>query len=162
MAEFLTKMASALDAVDLVRQEANRQLDPKRKSALGQFMTPSVVAKYMASLFTANSEGTVRLLDPGAGVGSLTAAFLERFLTLRNVKRIEVTAYEIDEVMQSHLKATLKKFCTTARSSGLEMCGTVIVDDFIDAMCRPLLRGTQPPETCSRSTGGGPTPPWRF
>jgi hypothetical protein len=71
-----TPMASALQTVDLVRQNANRQLDPKRKSALGQFMTPSVVARYMASLFEATPKETIRVLDPSAGVGSLTAAFL--------------------------------------------------------------------------------------
>ncbi len=98
-----TSMASALQTIDLVRQKANRQLDPKRKSALGQFMTPSIVAKYMASLFAVAPKDTIRLLDPGAGVGSLTAAFLQRFMTLDGVKKIHATAYEIDEVMQPFL-----------------------------------------------------------
>ena len=144
MAEHSTNMASALDTVDLVRKKANRQLDPERKSALGQFMTPSTVAKYMASLFTTKSSGTIRVLDPCAGIGSLTAAFLERFLTLENVRRIEVAAYEIDEVMQSHLKTTLKGYRAAARASGVEIQGTVIADDFVDAMCKPLLRGAHP------------------
>ena len=95
----MASMASALQAVDLARQEANLKLDPKRKWALGQFMTPSIVAQYMASLFRPNPKGLIRLLDPGAGVGSLTAAFLQRFITAGGVRKIGVTAYEIDDVM---------------------------------------------------------------
>ena len=116
-----TSMASTLQTIDLVRQEANRLLDPKRKSALGQFMTPSIVAQYMASLFTANSAGTIRLLDPGAGVGSLTAAFLQRFTTAGGAKHIGVTAYEIDEVMQSYLTNVLNQYRIAAEASGLEL-----------------------------------------
>jgi adenine-specific DNA-methyltransferase len=139
-----TSMASALQTIDLVRQEANRLLDPKRKSALGQFMTPSIVAQYMASLFRANPTGTIRLLDPGAGVGSLTAAFLERFTTASGVKQIGVTAYEVDEVMQPYLTSVLNDYRIAAEASGVELHSTVMADDFIDAVCRPLLRSEQP------------------
>jgi adenine-specific DNA-methyltransferase len=144
MAELREEMASALNTTDLIRKEANGHLDPKRKSALGQFMTPSTVAKYMASLFRARPVSTVRLLDPGAGIGSLSAAFLERFLALEGVERIDVAAYEIDEVMQTYLTAIMKKYHAPARASGVELRSDVIADDFIDAMCRPLLRGAQP------------------
>jgi adenine-specific DNA-methyltransferase len=54
-------------AIDQVRLEANSLLNPARKIELGQFMTPSRVARFMASLFSAR-HGTVRLLDAGAGV----------------------------------------------------------------------------------------------
>lgn len=144
MAELTAQMASALNTTDLIRKEANGQLDPKRKSVLGQFMTPSTVAKYMASLFRARPVSTIRLLDPGAGVGSLTAAFLDRFLVVEGVERIEVAAYEIDEVMQTYLTGTLKEYRAPARASGVEIRSNVIADDFIGAMCRPLLRGAQP------------------
>ena len=136
-------MASALQTIDLVRQRANLQLDPKRKSALGQFMTPSVVAKYMASLFAAAPRDTIRLLDPGAGVGSLTAAFLQRFSALEGVTRIHTTAYEIDEVMRPFLSKVLDEYRIAARVSGVELNSVVMENDFIEAACRPLLRGKQ-------------------
>jgi adenine-specific DNA-methyltransferase len=144
MAGLTAQMVSALDATDLIRKEANGQLDPKRKSALGQFMTPSTVAKYMASLFRARPASIIRLLDPGAGVGSLTAAFLDRFLAGEGVEQIEIAAYEVDEVLQKYLTGTLKEYRAPARASGVEIHSNVIADDFIDAMCRPLLRGVQP------------------
>jgi len=140
-----TSMPSALQTIDLVRKEANRHLDPKRKAALGQYMTPSAVARYMASLFEAAPKGAIRLLDPGAGVGSLTAAFLERFMTgQQHAQQIGVTAYEIDEVMQPYLSGVLNEYRRAAKSSGVGFDSIVISDDFIDAACKPLLRGKQP------------------
>ena len=50
--------------MDEVRLKANLALNPKNKVTLGQFMTPSVIADYMASLFIpVNKE--VRLIDCG-------------------------------------------------------------------------------------------------
>jgi adenine-specific DNA-methyltransferase len=143
MAALPTSMASALQAIDLVRQEANRSLDPKRKSALGQFMTPSVVARFMASLFAFTPKETIRLLDPGAGVGSLTAAFLQRFLTLPGVKMIQATAYEIDQVMEPFLRGVLNEYRIAAEAAGVDLDNSLVADDFIDTACRPLLRGKQ-------------------
>ena len=77
-------------ALDRLRLEANRQMDPQRKAALGQFMTPESVAKFMAGLFSRRT-GAIRLLDAGAGVGALTAAFLDRGADV-----VCATAYEID------------------------------------------------------------------
>jgi hypothetical protein len=39
------------------RLEANGKLDPQKKSAQGQYMTPYVVAQFMASLFRAQEGG---------------------------------------------------------------------------------------------------------
>jgi len=43
------------------RLEASRKLDPQRRSALGQFMTPEPVARFMASLFGDWSGNGIRL-----------------------------------------------------------------------------------------------------
>jgi adenine-specific DNA-methyltransferase len=86
--------------VDLLRREANKKLDPKTKGALGQFMTPSAIAKFMASLFFVKDK--VVLLDAGAGIGSLTLAASDA-LTLDRVE-----AWEVDGVMQSYLAANLR------------------------------------------------------
>ena len=51
--------------VDSLRHEANAKLDPQRKSALGQFMTPYKVAEFMANLFTQRSDAV--LLDGPRG-----------------------------------------------------------------------------------------------
>ena len=52
--------------------------DPRsRQDELGQFLTAAPVADFMASMFGLLPR-TVRLLDAGAGAGSLTSAFVSR------------------------------------------------------------------------------------
>ncbi|HFR4131377.1 BsuBI/PstI family type II restriction endonuclease [Raoultella ornithinolytica] len=95
-----------LELAEQNRKEANKLLNPKTKSALGQFMTPAPICLFMASLFD-NIESDVKLLDPGCGVGSLSAAFVDRALSL-GVERLEIEAYDIEEVMLPFLDNTLK------------------------------------------------------
>src|SRR5262245_21741931 len=99
------KVAATLQAVDQARLEANTRLNPQRKIELGQFMTPASVAQFMASLFSPGT-GTVRLLDAGAGVGSLIDAFLNQW----GSDAVSVSAYEIDPTMTSYLQETLRRY----------------------------------------------------
>ena len=62
--------------LDDIRITATRELDQSKRGALGQFMTPSQIAGFMAGLFTYGKSAC--LLDAGAGIGSLTSAFLDR------------------------------------------------------------------------------------
>lgn len=87
--------------VDRIRHEANAKLDLKRKSDLGQFMTPYGIAEFMASLFSTGGQPVV-LLDAGAGVGSLTIAASRKLLPER------VEAWEIDPVMRSYLQINME------------------------------------------------------
>ena len=85
-----------LEAIDQTRLEVSPTLDPKRRSKLGQFMTPGKIAAFMAGMFE-NMPTAVRLLDAGAGMGALTAAFVSEACR-RPVRpaSISVTAYEVD------------------------------------------------------------------
>lgn len=97
--------------LDPIRREVSATLDRKQRSALGQFMTPTRVADFMAGLFPATKNADVRLLDAGAGIGSLSAAFLERWA--RESAHVEVTAYEIDSVLRMRLADTLAHYTGT-------------------------------------------------
>jgi predicted RNA methylase len=119
--------------VDQVRLETAERLDRKRKAALGQFMTPANIAAFMATLFS-EKRGAVRLLDAGAGVGSLTAAFIER--SGRDAMR--VTAYEVDSGLASILRDRLASYGTRSLEA------TVIDRDFIqDTVYRIKLGNTR-------------------
>lgn len=85
--------------IDSLRHEANAKLDPKKKGALGQFMTPFKIAEFMASLFAKRTNAV--LLDAGAGIGSLTLAASK----VLQIKRAE--AWELDLVMVSYLQENL-------------------------------------------------------
>ena len=92
----------AIMKIDSLRLEANARLDPSKKGELGQFMTPSTIAEFMASLFKLTEKPT-RLLDCGAGVGSLTVSAVRR---LKSV--VSVDLWEIDPVMREYLDEIVK------------------------------------------------------
>lgn len=61
-----------------LHREVCQQLPDTQRSQLGQYMTSAAIARFMASLFHYPEQA--RLLDAGAGTGSLTAAFLNAAL----------------------------------------------------------------------------------
>jgi adenine-specific DNA-methyltransferase len=78
---------------------------------LGQFLTPSPVAAFMGSLFRPGRAEECRLLDAGAGIGSLSAAFLERCASGGlGFQRVVVDAFEIDEGLHPYLVRTLEEY----------------------------------------------------
>lgn len=97
-------MNQQLDTADSVRREVAPRTAQKHKAEFGQFMTPSSVARFMASLFPSSTVQTCRLLDAGAGVGALSCAFLDRWVTGGfGFETVEATAYEIDDNLRGHL-----------------------------------------------------------
>ncbi len=99
-----------LDA-DAIRTAVSPKLDGKRKSELGQFFTRGTVARYMASLFKDKRLGHCRLLDAGAGIGSLTSAFLERWASGGfSFKEAGVELYEVDPLLNPFLRKTLEEY----------------------------------------------------
>ncbi|CCO22271.1 Eco57I restriction-modification methylase domain-containing protein [Maridesulfovibrio hydrothermalis] len=113
------------------RKAANGKLEPKTKSALGQYMTPANVASFMASLFPEPVSKKISLLDPGAGVGSLTSAFVDHFCKLYSNICIDLTAYEIDSVMQEYLRENLSLCKTSANLKKCKFSWKLINRDFV-------------------------------
>ncbi|WP_227747807.1 BsuBI/PstI family type II restriction endonuclease [Pseudomonas syringae] len=107
---------SILTEVEKYRSEANSKLNQKTKGSLGQFFTPQSIALYMASMFE-SIQGEVVLLDPGAGPGSLTAAFIDEAIKRLSVQSISIHAFEIDQVIHPFLQRTLD-YCKGACIDG--------------------------------------------
>lgn len=131
--------------VESLRRTANREIDPARKGALGQFMTPLPVARFMAELFGRWNLAETRLLDAGAGVGSLTAAFLDTWIGHAAAgASVGVTAYEIDAAMRRHLVRALNTYRGEAAAHGLALRAEILADDFIErgsGLLLPLAAG---------------------
>ena len=86
-----------LDRVEAKRTNVTANLHREAKDLNGQYMTPASIAAFMAHLFEPRDSADIRLLDPGAGSGALTAAFLDQWCEhYGSHGRISVTAYEID------------------------------------------------------------------
>lgn len=130
-----------LDQVDLWRLEASRRLDPKRRSEFGQFLTPSPIAAFMASLFC-RFHAEVRLLDAGAGAGALlAAATLEAIGRDEPPQKIRATGYEIDPTLATYLRQTTQALATTCRQHGVAFSSEVIDQDFIEGAVEALDGG---------------------
>lgn len=70
-------------------------------------MTPAPIGRFMAHLF-ARPAGSVRVLDPGAGVGLLTAAWVERFCRPGSpLRTAQFVCYEIEPLLLDGLRRTL-------------------------------------------------------
>ena len=100
-----------LAAIDYTRLKVSSGIDLTVKSQLGQFMTPVRTSTFMSSLFTEGGNLSCRLLDPGAGIGSLSAAFIERWLSGElKFQTMNLTTYELDERMLRELWHTLQLY----------------------------------------------------
>ncbi len=117
-----------LSAIEQTRLRVSNSTEAKRKSQLGQFLTPARTARFMAGLFSPVSQGICRLLDPGAGIGSLSSAFLERCISgdLR-FDKVELSAFELDGLLHHELQNTLAAF-----SKQMPLTCEIFGGDFIE------------------------------
>ncbi len=143
-----------LDRVDLLRLDIGRRLQPARRAAMGQFFTPASIASFMAEL-SERSGGEVRFLDPGAGLGSLSAAWVAHACEIeRGPALIHLTAYEADSHLAEYLRHTIKECEAVCRAKEIAFQADVIEGDFIEAAVemlaeRPLLGASRPRFDCA-------------
>ncbi|HEX5001762.1 MAG TPA: N-6 DNA methylase, partial [Bacteroidia bacterium] len=120
-----------IEQLDKIRIEASRKLDQSKRSEFGQFMTPSIIASFMSSLFL-KAKSAIRILDPGAGIGSLSIALIDQiYNTKKSGGEISVTAYEIDEKLLTYLKQNIKSTKSSLLEKKITLNSIIIDDDFI-------------------------------
>jgi adenine-specific DNA-methyltransferase len=128
-------MSQTHEHLDTSRLIFGKSTHREHKSALGQFLTPYPIARFMASLFTQRNCGSCRLVDPGAGLGALTGAFIERWkggdLSFENVA---VTAFEIDDRLRKRLSDTIEEYWSSE-----DLTFRLIGGDFIEEAALSLL-----------------------
>ena len=114
-----------MSIIERKRVYISKQTDSQKKSRLGQFLTPAKTAQYMAGLFRITNTKCCYLLDAGAGIGSLSFAFLEN--NGKRFENIELEAFEIDKTLHADLKQMLK---SSVGSNALRF--KVLGTDFIE------------------------------
>jgi adenine-specific DNA-methyltransferase len=130
--------ADFLERVEFLRLEAGRGLDGKRKSDLGQFLTPTPVARLLASMLVGRRD-VVRILDAGAGVGSLGAAAVAELCGKKaKPKEIRLTAYEIDPHLAPYIRDTFRLCQAECRRAGVRFAGELVEGDFIEGVAASL------------------------
>src|SRR5690554_4224228 len=99
-------------------------LDPRTRTDLGQIFTPGPVAQALAAMFDLAPGADGRLLDPGAGVGTLTAAFVDRWQRAGG-GNLASTLVEVDRTLQVPLTETVGEL--EARGVRCDL----VFDDFV-------------------------------
>ena len=126
----MTRTAFA-ETTEFYRADAALRLDPQRRSVLGQYMTPTPIARFMASLFS-DVSGDLRILDPGAGVGSLTAALVERLCEdIPTPSSVAFFAYEIEPILTMYLQDTLHGAKLQCEAAQIRSIMEIHKEDFI-------------------------------
>jgi len=107
-----------------------RSYDAKIRKQKGQIFTPKQVSTFMANLFEIRHD-TIRLLDPGAGTGILTATFCERILKTDKAVNLTVDAYENNPNVVSLLKTILESCKIELEERGHTVEYNIYNQDFI-------------------------------
>jgi len=122
-----------ISELDHIRRRLSRNSQRCERSKIGQFLTPTAIAQFMADLFERDFE-EVRILDAGAGAGVLLAAGVEAFISKKRLLRsIEVVAYENDELMLPYLEDTIGRCEAACIKAGIAFNGEIRAKDFVAA-----------------------------
>jgi adenine-specific DNA-methyltransferase len=141
MIESLTRLAA----------EQQRRFDAttsfRTRKERGHFGTAPAIADFMARMFTKLPKGGVRILDPGAGVGTLSAALCQRTLQERNSCLLFFELWESEPRLETHLRNTMEACQNVLRNAGHEMKFIVRIGDFVLEHAQPSLFGAASAES---------------
>lgn len=128
-------MTSLLSVTQQMRLEFSAATTRAHQSALGQFMTSRPVAAFMASLFRP-TKGALKALEPGAGMGALAVALLERWSRGELGKGdVALVAHEIDLRLAPRLENALGPFAS--RRARIK----VITGDYLSHAAEEIEKG---------------------
>lgn len=118
--------------LEMIRARAVSTITELGRVELGQVFTPVALARELAGFFTA-WDNDIRLLDPGAGAGTLAAvAAVTACESQVRPSRIEVTAYELDTSMVDFAEASLGLAADRCHSEGIAFEFEIRVGDFLE------------------------------
>ena len=114
----------------------NNQNTKSSKKDKGQFFTPSGVAKFMAELSNI-SEESISILDPGAGIGILSIALIEKLTNEGKVKKINLVCYETDNQVLPFLRLLLDETKKSLHKK-ISFDYTIVEEDFVASNANKL------------------------
>lgn len=121
---------SLVNYVEKVTDEYIRSSNLLERKSKGQFFTPKEVALFMANMFVINKPH-ISLLDPGAGIGMLSAAFCSRILDSDKSYSFSIDAFENDPILIPYLKKVLEKCKSELEEKGHAFTYKIVEKDFI-------------------------------
>ncbi len=116
-------------ATSLHEQDEGRTIQGERKER-GQFFTPPRVARFMAALFSPFPR-RVKVLDPGAGTGTLASAVCERIVRTRLPREVQLVLYETDPTLIPLLHENMSYCRSVLKEAGHRLAYDIREQDFI-------------------------------
>lgn len=119
--------------INNIRIEANKKNSEGKRKKYSQYFTEINLAQFMAQMFDQHYDH-LRILDPGAGVGSLTAAIIDKVCAQKVKPRmITATFYEIDSSMIPYLKRSIEFFQKKCSSEEILFNYNIYNQDFLES-----------------------------
>jgi adenine-specific DNA-methyltransferase len=123
------------ETLTLLAAEQQRLFDAttlhRTRKEQGHFGTATAIADFMAGMFTRFPQDSIRILDPGAGVGTLSAAVCQRVLEQPCYRHLVFELFENDPRLISFLEKTMLQCKKRLRAAGHEMSYVIRVEDFV-------------------------------
>lgn len=103
----------------------------EHKKDKGQFFTPQLIANFMSSFVKADNE-RLKILDPGCGIGILSASLAEAIiLKYKNIRFIELVAFEIDLDILPYSEMSLEYLRSWLHKKNIDFTFFLCKNDFI-------------------------------
>lgn len=127
----IDKKVSPVSFAEKLGNDLNLQATAEEKKIKGQFFTSTTIALYMANLMRFTDKKSIRVLDPGAGVGILTAALVERIIRENKKLDLFVDLFDNDQSAISSLERNMEHCKTLMEESGNKFEYRILEEDFI-------------------------------
>ena len=116
---------------DRIGSTYSLETSAEHKKKYAQFFTPLSIANFMAGLSKTN-KSDIKILDPGCGMSILTCALVESLLKKhKNLKKVEIDAYEIDKNLVSYSNKILSYLDQWLSYRGIKLIFNIFESDFI-------------------------------
>lgn len=119
---------SMIDHVFRVTNEYIAHMPKSMRKKYGQFFTSKETAVFMAGLFEIPNKTEISVLDPGAGSGILSVAFIEKLQGNEKINTINLVCYENDPNILELLKENLE---WVKQQSGKEVKYSIVTENYI-------------------------------
>jgi adenine-specific DNA-methyltransferase len=124
------RTAGLTDYAQSLAEEYINGIPSEEQKSKGQFFTPKPISLFMAGLFKMGRQ-KFKVLDPGAGIGVLSAAVCENVLALGKKTDFSIDAYETDKTIIPLLNKVLHKCKIVLQEKGHKFEYSIIEKDYI-------------------------------
>ncbi|MEX2176868.1 MAG: Eco57I restriction-modification methylase domain-containing protein [Pirellulaceae bacterium] len=113
------------------QQQFDAITSEEERKVRGHFGTPPEIANFMAGMFAEVQRSEYRVLDAGAGVGTLAAAICERFVHQAKPSSVDFDLWDSDPSLEPFLRRTMEHCRQALLNLGHAVKYTIRTDDFI-------------------------------